>query len=830
MKFYTHFTRKGSFILERGYENGKRYSRKVEYNPTLFVPAKDETEFRTLDGKYVSAIEMGTMRNAGEFIQKYEQVENFPIYGSTNYAYVYINEQYPDEVHYDRDLIRIANIDIEVGSENGFPEPDKANEPITAITFKIAGAFYVFGCGDFRNNREDVTYFKCRDENDLINKFLQMWEEKSPDIVTGWNIQFFDIPYLYNRIKRLMDDKVANRLSPYRMIGERTTTIHNRQQTAFDLVGIAILDYLELYKKFTYTQQESFRLDHIAYIELDENKIDYSEYETLHQLYKNDYQKFIDYNIKDVELVDKLDEKMKLIDMVLALAYDAKVNLTDVFTQVRMWDTLTHNHLWKKSIVVPQNKHTPKNEQYAGAYVKEPSPGKYEWIVSFDLNSLYPHLIMQYNVSPDTIVNNMHTSTTIDQLLDEPIELYDEYCMAANGHYFKRTKQGFLPEMMQKMYDDRVLYKKKMIELQKALETTKDKRELHKLENEISRYKNLQLAKKVQLNSAYGALGNEYFRFFDIRQAEAITLSGQLCIRWIEKKLNIYMNKLLKTENIDYVIASDTDSIYLHLGSLVEKVFKDKSKEEIVNLIDKACSDKIEPYIDKSYQELANKMNAYDQKMQMKREVIADKGIWTAKKRYILNVWDSEGVRYSEPKLKMMGIEAVKSSTPMSCRKKIKEALKIIMAGNENEFQAFNAKFKEEFKTLPFEDVAFPRGVSELTKYEEKNSTSLYPKGTPIHVRGSLLYNHMLRQKKLDKKYQAIRDGDKIKFCYMKLPNPLQENVFSILTVLPKEFNMEKYIDYDMQFDKAYLEPLKIIVNTFGWNPEPVSSLMGFFK
>lgn len=350
------------------------------------------------------------------------------------------------------------------------------------------------------------------------------------------------------------------------------------------------------------------------------------------------------------------------------------------------------------------------------------------------------------------------------------------------------------------------------------------------LENEISRYKNLQLAKKVQLNSAYGALGNEYFRFFDIRQAEAITLSGQLSIRWIEKKLNSFMNKLLKTENIDYVIASDTDSIYLHLGPLVEKVFKGKSKEEIVDLLDKACTEKIEPFIDKSYQELSDKMNAYAQKMYMKREVIADKGIWTAKKRYILNVWDSEGVRYTEPKLKMMGIEAVKSSTPMSCRNKIKEALKIIMKGSESEFQSFNAKFKEEFKTLSFEEVAFPRGVSELTKYDSKNSTSLYPKGTPIHVRGSILYNHMLKQKGLERKYQSIRDGDKIKFCYMKMPNPLQENVFSVLNVLPKEFGLENYIDYETQFEKAYIEPLKIIVNTFGWNPEPVSSLMGFFK
>jgi DNA polymerase elongation subunit (family B) len=474
MKFYTHFTRKGNYILERGYENGKRYSRKVEYNPTLFVPSKEETVFRTLDGKHVSPIDMGTMRDANDFIQKYENVENFPIYGSTNYAYVYINEQYPDDVHYDHELIRIANIDIEVGSENGFPEPEKASEPITAITMKIAGVYHVFGTDAFVTERGDIIYYKCKDENELILKFLQMWEEKSPDIVTGWNIQFFDIPYIYNRTNRLMGEKTAIRLSPYRMIGERTTTIHNRQQTAFDLVGISILDYLELYKKFTYTQQESFRLDHIAYIELGENKLDYSEYETLHQLYKHDYQKFIEYNIKDVALVDRLDEKMKFIDMVLALAYDAKVNLTDVFTQVRMWDTLTHNHLWKKGIIVPQKKHTPKNEQYAGAYVKEPVPGKYDWVVSFDLNSLYPHLIMQYNVSPDTIVDGVHTSVTIDQLLEDDMEqLKDEYCMAANGHYFKRTKQGFLPEMMQKMYDDRVLYKNKMIEAQKDLELVK---------------------------------------------------------------------------------------------------------------------------------------------------------------------------------------------------------------------------------------------------------------------------------------------------------------------------------------------------------------------
>jgi DNA polymerase elongation subunit (family B) len=829
MKFYTHFSKLGNHILVRGYNNGKRFNDKVEYNPTLYLQHK-AGDYRTLDGQSLAPVSQGTMRDATEFMKRYEDVDNFKVYGSTNFPYVYINEAYPGKVDYDPSQIKIANIDIEVGSENGFPEPESASEPITAITFKIAGHLYVFGCGDFETSRDDVTYLKCRDENNLIMRFLEMWEETSPDIVTGWNIQFFDIPYLNNRITKLMGDNTAHRLSPFHRIYERTTTMHNKPQTIFEFVGIATLDYLELYRKFTYSQQESFSLNHIAYLELGEKKLDYSEVESLHQLYKTNFQKFIEYNIHDVELVDRIDAKMQLIDMALALAYDAKVNYNDVFTQVRMWDTLIHNDLMEQNIVVPQNVHTSKDSQFAGAYVKDPIIGMHEWVVSFDLNSLYPHLIMQYNISPETIVEGRHTSVSIDNLLDGEYQSQGEYCMAANGHYFKRDKQGFLPAMMQRMYDDRSLYKKKMIEAQKAYEKETNKESKREITNQISKYKNLQLAKKVQLNSAYGALGNQYFRFFDTRQAEAITLSGQLAIRWIEKKLNGYLNKLLKTEGNDYVIASDTDSVYVNLGPLVHMVYGSKSEtkiETIVDFIDKACTEKFEPFIDKSYQELADYMNSFEQKMQMKREVIANKGIWTAKKRYILNVYDSEGVRFAEPKLKMMGIEAVKSSTPMSCRDKIKESLKIVMNGNETDFQSFVEAFKQEFKTLPFEDIAFPRGVSELSKY--MSSSELYSKGTPMHVRGAIMFNSFLKKYKLTKKYQLIQDGDKTKFCYMKVPNPVQENVFSILTVLPKEFNLEKYIDYDTQFDKAYLDPLKTIVNTIGWKTERVSSLESFF-
>jgi DNA polymerase elongation subunit (family B) len=332
---------------------------------------------------------------------------------------VYANEAYPGKIDYDQRLIRIANLDIEVGSDNGFPDPKTASEPLTAITVKLADHFYVFGTDTFNTDRDDVTYFHCRDEGALIERFLQLWREKDPDVVTGWNIKFFDIPYLFNRISRLFDEKMAKRLSPLGLIEQRDVNGKVYNDVAIDLHGIATLDYLDLYRKFTYTQQESYRLDHIAFVELDERKLDYSEFENLHELYKHDYQKFIEYNIKDVELVDKLERKMKLIEMAFALAYDAKVNYPDVFTQVRMWDCLTHNYLMDKNIVVPQKTKQSKDEQYAGAYVKDPIVGMHSFVASFDLNSLYPHLMMQYSISPENLVEFNYVQERKKKLIEE---------------------------------------------------------------------------------------------------------------------------------------------------------------------------------------------------------------------------------------------------------------------------------------------------------------------------------------------------------------------------------------------------------------------------
>ena len=829
MKFYTNVQMVGNDFLVRGYENGERVKYRDKFRPTFYVPSKERTPFRTLDGKYVQEIKPGNVSDCKEFIAKYSGVEGFEVFGNDRYVYQYISDKYPQEhIEFDTSKINLVTIDIEVSSEYGFPTVEECAEEMTAISIQDYNTkeITVWGVGDYRMHQDNVTYNRCWSEHELLSQFLQWWVENTPDVVTGWNCQLYDIPYLARRISRLFGEREMRKLSPWNFTNENEIFINGRSHIVYDIRGITVLDYLDLYKKFTYTNQESYRLDHIANVELGARKIQ-NPYDTFKEFYTNDWQKFIEYNIRDVELVDRLEDKMKLIELALTMAYDAKVNYNDVFYQVRMWDTIIYNYLKKKNIVIPPKEQTSKDAKYAGAYVKEPIPGKYDWVVSFDLNSLYPHLIMQYNISPETLLEERHPNVTVDKILDKSVtfELYKDHAVCANGAMYRKDKRGFLPELMENMYGDRVKFKKRMIQAKKAYEKTPTK----DLEKEIARCNNIQMAKKISLNSAYGAIGNQYFRYFKLANAEAITLSGQVSIRWIERKVNEYLNKILQTEKEDYVIASDTDSIYLNLGPLVTKFFGNKSdnKAEIVSILDKICQDKLEPFIDKSYQDLATYVSAYDQKMQMKRENIADRGIWTAKKRYILNVWNSEGVAYAEPKLKIMGIEAVKSSTPAPCRQYIKDALKLVMTGTEDDVINFIENSRKEFKKLPPEQISFPRSVSDVEKFHDRGN--IYRKGTPIHVRGALLYNHYIKDKKLTNKYSLIQNGEKIKFCYLKVPNIIHENVFSFIQDFPKELDLNKYVDYELQFSKSFVDPLKAILDAIGWSVEKTVSLEDFF-
>ena len=832
MRFYTNVQMVGDQILVRGYENGKRFMNREVFNPTLFVPSKSrKTPYKTLEGEPVEPVRPGTIRETRDFIKKYDGVDGFNIYGFERFIYQYISDTYPEEhIEFDMSKINLITIDIETKAEYGFPDVESAAEELLLITIQDFNTkrIITWGVGPFNNKQDNVEYRQFDDERAMLNGFIHWWIENTPDVVTGWNCEFFDLPYLAGRLNRVLGEKLMRRLSPWGLVTQQEVFVMGRKNFCVDVGGVAILDYMRLYRWSPGTpNQESFRLDYIAQQELGQQKLDHSEFDTFKDFYTNGWQKFVEYNIVDVELVDRLEDKLKLIELALTMAYDAKVNYQDIFFQVRLWDCIIYNYLKNKDIVIPPKERSEKDEKYAGAYVKEPIPGKYDWVVSFDLNSLYPHLIMQYNISPETLIEERHPTANVERILNEDInfEMHKDYAVCANGAMYRKDEQGFLPELMQKYYDERVIFKKKMIQAKKENEKSPS----IALQKEIARCNNIQMAKKISLNSAYGAIGNQYFRYYKLANAEAITLSGQVSIRWIENKMNGYLNKLLKTDDVDYVIASDTDSIYLNMGPLVDHVFHKgvPSKEKVVDFLNKACEGQIEPFIEKSYQTLATYVNAYDQKMQMKRENIADRGIWTAKKRYILNVHDSEGVRYAEPKLKIMSIEAVKSSTPAPCRKAIKDALKVMMSGTEDQLIDFIDTFRQEFKSLPPEEISFPRSVSEVAKY--KSNQSIYAKGTPIHCRGALLFNHHVKRLGLEGKYSLIKNGEKIKFCYLRNPNPIHENVMSFIQDFPRELGIEKYVDYDLQFDKSFLDPLKAILDVIGWGVEKTVNLDLFF-
>ena len=461
--FYTNIQLAGDTILYRGYEDGQPVQFRSQFSPTLYVPSKKKERFKTLDGRNVSPVKFGAAREAREFIKQYENVENFEVHGYERFVYQYIRQEFPKEVDYDINQMKIYALDIEVKCENGFPNVEEAAEEMLSITIKdmVTKKFISWVTREF-DAPPNVEMKVFWTEQEMLQDFLTWWAQNTPDILTGWNVNLYDMPYIARRINRILGEKWMKSLSPWNRANEREVYVQGRKNYAYDISGVNILDYLDLYRKFTYSNQESYRLDHIAFVELGQRKVDHSEYENFKDFYTSDWQKFMLYNIQDVELIDRLEDKMKLLELAITMSYDAKVNFEDVYSQVRMWDTMIYNYLTDRNVVVPPRRVERKDEKYAGAYVKEPKAGCYDWVVSFDLNSLYPHLIMQYNISPETLIESRHPSATVDKILEGTLDISGEYCVCANGAQYRKDIHGFLPEMMQTIYDERTIYKKKI--------------------------------------------------------------------------------------------------------------------------------------------------------------------------------------------------------------------------------------------------------------------------------------------------------------------------------------------------------------------------------
>jgi len=836
MLFYTNVYARGDYIYFRGFKDGKRVHQKVPFKPSFYVRSGTESQYKSLWGENLEKMQFGSIADAREFVKRYRDVSNFPIYGNYNYIYQFTSKLFPDKIDVDISLMRIVTIDIETTTEYGFPDVRNAQEQVILISIQDFNTKQIttFGCKPYTSKKENATYIQCVDEFDLLRKFINYLKDDYPDVITGWNVQLFDIAYLSSRIVKVLGDKALTECSPWGFVSTNEVPYaRGRTQLAYNWSGISILDFMDLYKKFSYKMVENYKLDTVAKEELNKEKIK-SPYSTFKEFYTNDWELFVDYNIVDVELVDQLEDKMRIITLILTMAYDAKCNYTDIFSSVRTWDCILYNKLLKQNIIV----HNPPpvdlnlDRQIMGAYVKEPKPSQYDWVVSFDATSLYPSIIMSWNMSPETLVNGQKyladDERSIQQLLDRTVQtqnIHDEQlAMTANGQCFRKDKKGIFPELIEFYFGERQVAKKLMLEAQIMYEKTKDKKYL----NEISSLNSRQMSAKILMNSLYGAMGNVHFRYYDIRIAEGITMTGQLIIRTVANKLKSFVNKECGTKDIEYSFYSDTDSTYITLGDLVKRNLKGRTNEVIVEVLDKYCSTQIEPTINEACEELADYLNIYQRRIKFKREIIADRGIWIAKKRYAVNVYNSEGVTYDPPKLKILGMEIVRSSTPAPVRKALKEAVGIALTKDEATLRQFVTDLESTWHSLDPEDIAFPRGINGLKEYSDPNS--IFRKGTPIHVRGALLYNHLITNNGLEKKYQLIQEGDKIKFVYLREPNPLGTHVITFAGDIPPEFNLRDYIDYDKMFEKSFLDPLNSLISCIGWQVKEQATLEGLFS
>jgi len=844
MKFYKNVFLEKNYLLTKEYKNNKDVYTKVKYEPSIFMEDNEGFYYEPITKHKLKKHTFTSIYDYYAYVKKYQDISNYKLYGNKDFRSCWLADNYAEtkfDVEKIKPCLNIINIDIEVVSQDGFPKPEDALAPLCLITLGNLykgddEKFITLGLRPIQDKsiEEDTTYIFCKDEKELLKKFIEVWQSLNVDIVTGWNVGDFDITYLINRMKRVFKFSTAYKnlwlgLSSWGVIKEHTKSQYvfgTKQITKYyTIAGVTIFDYLSIYKKYIFKNRPSYSLDSISQIELGEGKIEYSnDYLSLNNLYEENYDLYVKYNIQDVALVNKLDKKLKFMDMVLHLIYDAVMPYDNVLLPTKMWEQIIFKYYKKHKLVMLYNTYTNNEDsEYIGAYVKEVIPNKYLWIMAFDIDSLYPNIIVQQNISFETYCPQEYSKiinpNDIENESEEEIKTRNEYLKEKNVTFtlnsVEYTKEtcGILPTLIKEIYKERQRCKRLSKDNNKKYIDTK----LEKYKIRADYYSSYQHIKKIQLNSLYGALGCIWFKFFNIKLAESVTSTGQYIIKSIENSVNNYIKTILNKEKEDYIVAMDTDSIYVRFDEFIEKL-KLKGKEKIINFLDKKVSPEIQKIIVQDAKKIAIKLNSYENRIVMKREVIADKGIFLAKKRYILSIVDDEGIR--EKKLKMVGISAISSWIPPFCKERIINVIKEYFLSEEDnidnikiDLKKYIKETKTIFKKLPHNEISRAKSINHLKKYSDKNT--IYRKGSGFHIKGALFYNHLIDYYKIENKYDKIKEGDKIKMVYLK-PNIWNMNVIAFHSKIPKEFELINYIDYDTEFEKTFVEQIDMIGKVLG--------------
>jgi DNA polymerase elongation subunit (family B) len=731
-------------------------------------------------------------------------------------------------------------IDIEVDIASGFPTPEKAENEVTSIAiYDQVGdqrCVWILDKDDVVENVNKPGYevSSCSDERILLSRFLVKYQEIRPTIITGWNIDFFDIPYLYNRMVRIIGEKQARGLSPINDV------IWLKHRNRYRISGVSCLDYMALYKNFTYNQESSYSLEAISQKELGKGKMKYEG--SLDDLMRNDIQGYIDYNMNDVDLVWEIDEKMKLIDLARSICHKGHVPYEDFLFPTRYLDGAALVYLKRLDIVSPSRKPRNSDEplELLGAYVKAPNPGRYKWVYDLDLTSLYPSIIMTLNISPETKVTKMRTFDGNKYVKNQGTHYTDEwngwettqdlrdylesnkYSIAANGVVYDTQIKGFLPSILDKWFKERVEYKN----LRKKYEKEGD-------EAKAEYFDRMQLVTKILLNSFYGVLGNPGFRFFDPDNAVAITSTGQQLIKFTADIGNKFYTKELKKDK-DYCIYTDTDSTFFSSLPLIESRYPDYDITDEKWMADKTIeiADEVQGFINRSYDIYGKRFHNVDvHRFDIKQENVAKAGLWIAKKRYAQWIINVEG--HTVSKLDVKGLDVVRSSFPPSFRRFMAQILEDIL--NDIDKVTLDKKilkFKEHMKTLPLIEVMFPIGVKNVKKYTRKGDEPFAPrmKGTPVHVKSALNYNDMLRHHNI-KTIRGIINGEKIKWTYLK------NNNMGLDSMALKGYEdpdpiykfVEQYINHDKVFKSAFENKLNDFYKAMNWGRIPENNNLGKF-